>query len=213
MSTQEVVVVADRSGSMYGKEADTVGGINASLDELRKNKTDEDTIRVSIKVFDHEEKMIMRHQDLDDSTKFNLSDFNPRGSTSLYDAIGNTLVYFMERKLKDPTIYDSCVIYVATDGLENTSKYYSSHRLKELIKNAADVYNIEILYLGANQDAILEAGKIGINSNNAINYSETTGNVEAVYRSAAAVTSRRRSNNRDGFLESERTASVEVDNH
>ena len=205
---QEIAIIVDRSGSMHGKEMDTVGGINSSLDELRKNKNDAENINVSIKLFDHDEKMIMRHRKLDNSVKFNIADYCPRGSTSLYDAIGNSLVYFMEMKIRNPNAYDSCVMYIATDGLENTSKQYSSHKLKELIKNANEIYGIDILYLGSNQDAILEAGKIGINYNNAINYSETSDNIDAVYRSAAAVASRRRSNNGNGFLESERQASM-----
>ena len=38
MTTQEICVNIDRSGSMHGKESDTVGGINAMLDELRRGK-------------------------------------------------------------------------------------------------------------------------------------------------------------------------------
>ena len=55
MTVQEVVAIVDRSGSMRGKETDTVGGINAAFDEIRKNKGEDDLIRVSLKLFDHEE--------------------------------------------------------------------------------------------------------------------------------------------------------------
>ena len=41
--------------------------------------------------------------------------------------------------------------------------------------------------MGANQDAILEAGNLGINAGQAINYSESREETEAVYRSAAAM--------------------------
>jgi uncharacterized protein YegL len=55
MTVQEICINIDRSGSMMGKEADTVGGINCMLNELKESKNDEDTIRVSIKLFDHAE--------------------------------------------------------------------------------------------------------------------------------------------------------------
>ena len=44
MVYQEVIAVIDRSGSMHGKELDTVGGINAMINQLKSTKTKEDTI-------------------------------------------------------------------------------------------------------------------------------------------------------------------------
>jgi len=208
MVNQEVVALIDRSGSMHGKEADTVGGINAMLDELKSTKTENDTIKVSIKLFDNEQVLKLRSVDLDSVDNFPLSEFVPRGTTALLDAIGDTLTYFMEKKLQNPTAYDNCMVYVATDGLENTSHKYNRSTITKMIKSAKEVYNINILYLGANQDAILEAGAIGINADQAINYSETQENVEAVFRSAGAVASRTRSTGvNDGFTPAERTAS------
>jgi len=193
MTIQEVVAVIDRSGSMRGKENDTVGGINAMLDELKSSKTDEDIIRVSIKLFDNEQLLNKRCVDISEIGEFLLSEFIPRGSTALLDAIGDTLRFFMEKKLREPTAYDTCLVYIATDGLENASTRHTRDVIKDLISNAETTYNIKVVYLGANQDAILEAENIGISPNSAINYAENTENVEAVYRSAAAVAHRDRS--------------------
>ena len=208
MVKQEIVAVVDRSGSMRGKEQDTVGGINSIIDELRKTKTEEDEIRFSLKLFDHEEILLMRSVDLDAVKEFRVADFTPRGTTALRDAMGNTIKYFMEKKLRDPKVFDSCVIYVATDGYENASKKYSANDLKNLINNAQKTYNIQILYLGANQDAILEASKIGICADRAMNYCETKDNIEAAYRGVASAATRTRSTNSPiSFLRSERQAS------
>jgi hypothetical protein len=51
---QEVVAIIDRSGSMSGKEADTIGGINSTIEELKSNKSNE-IIKFSVKFFDHQE--------------------------------------------------------------------------------------------------------------------------------------------------------------
>ena len=99
----------------------------------------------------------------------------------------------MEKKLMNPQAFDTCLVYVATDGQENASSRHSRDDIKKLIEKAETVYNIKVVYLGANQDAILEAGNIGISQNSAINYSETQENVEAVYRGAAAMAGRDRS--------------------
>ena len=122
MTVQEIVIVADRSGSMRGKERDTVGGINAMLDEMRSKQKEDDTIKVSLKLFDNEEILKWRSLNITEAGEFLVEEFVPRGQTALLDAMGSTLTYFMERKLRDPNAYDTCVISVATDGVENASK-------------------------------------------------------------------------------------------
>jgi uncharacterized protein YegL len=192
MVKQEIVAVVDRSGSMRGKEQDTVGGINAMFDELKSTKTDDDTINVTVKLFDNEQLLKVNRQNLDTYESFPLADFVPRGSTALLDAIGDTLKFFMELKLVNPGEYDSCIVYVATDGQENSSVKYNRQTIKDMINTAKKVYNINVIYMGANQDAILEAGNIGIGAGQAINYSETSENVEAAFRSGGCVATRTR---------------------
>jgi uncharacterized protein YegL len=206
---QEVVGILDRSGSMAGKEADTVGGINAMITELKNNSTENDDIRVSLKLFDHEEVILWRSKPLDQVNLLDVKEFVPRGQTALLDALGHSLNYFMEKRLMDPNAYNSCLIYIATDGFENASKYYTKPHLKKMITNAKDKYNIDVIYLAANQDAILEAGSMGINANQAINYNESASTTEAVYRAVGRVASSQRSNPNSGvaFTGPERQAS------
>lgn len=207
MSIQEVIAIIDRSGSMNGKEEDTIGGINTTIEELKKNKENE-IIKFSIKFFDHQEHLKIRSLDIENVYPLNINDLQPRGQTALLDAMGNTITYFINKKMNDPTSFDSCVIYVATDGFENASKKFNNNNIKNLIYEAKK-YNIELLYLGANQDAILEASKFGLDTSQAMNYSETQENVESAYRSAASAAKRQRSGDPIGFLKAERTASVQ----
>ena len=211
---QEVIGVLDRSGSMSGKEADTVGGINSMISELKANTVLGDEINISLKLFDHEEKLVWKSKPLDEVTVFDIKEFVPRGQTALLDALGNTLNYFMEKKLMNPDAYSSCLVYVATDGYENASKYYTREYIKKMIKIAKEKYNIEVIYLGANQDAILEASNIGINADRAINYSENSDNTQAVYRAVGRVASSQRSNPTGNlaFTLPERQASQSIDN-
>lgn len=209
MTVQEIVGILDRSGSMNGKEADTVGGINTMLAEVKKNKEESDTVRVSMKLFDHEEQMKWRSVPIEEIDNFPLKEFIPRGQTALLDALGNTLKFFMEKKLLNPMAYDTCLIYIATDGKENCSRYYTRNKIKDMIYSAKESYHIDVVYLGANQDAILEANNIGISHNNAINYSENQDSTEAVYRAVGRVASDQRSSqsNHINFTGPERQAS------
>ena len=57
---KEVIGLIDRSGSMNGKENDTIGGINTMLTELKQNADPDLEIRVSIKYFNDTETLFWR---------------------------------------------------------------------------------------------------------------------------------------------------------
>ena len=204
---QEVVAIIDRSGSMCGKEADTIGGINATLEIIKQDLKPDEQVNVSVKLFDHEEILLLNSLNILEVRPLELKQFVPRGQTALYDAIGKSLTYFMEKKLHNPNSYTKCLIYVATDGCENCSKKFNADSLKKLITWAQESYAIELFYLGANQDAILEASKIGIDEGQAINYSETHEECEAVFRSLGNVVNRQKSSARTTFTPAERSQS------
>lgn len=208
--TQEVVAIIDRSGSMCGKEEDTIGGVNSSLEIIKQDLKPNEQVNVSIKLFDHEEKLLINSLNITEVRPIELRQFVPRGQTALYDAIGSTLTYFMEKKLHNPTCYDKCLIYIATDGYENCSTNFNAKSLKKLITSAQKSYNIELIYLGANQDAILEASKIGILPTHAINYSETSEQCRAVYRSVGNIVNRQKSSVGIEFTQAERSESYNV---
>ena len=203
---QEVVAVVDRSASMIGKETDTIGGINSTIQELKNNKENE-IIKFSLKFFDHLEFLKIRSLDIENIRPLSINDLKPRGQTALLDAMGNTIQFFLNKKILDPNSFNTCIIYIATDGYENCSKKFSNESIKNLI-NEAKKYSIEILYLGANQDAILESSKFGLDSTQALNYDETTENIECAYRSAARAAKRYRTGNSIEFLKTERSQSV-----
>ena len=184
MSTQEIVAIIDRSGSMCGKEEMTINGINTTIDEL-KTSDNAKKINMSIKFFNDAEELKIRSVNILSIGQLNSNDLKPSGATALLDAIGNTISYFIEKKNRDENAYENCLIYVATDGLENSSKSFNSDRLKKIIKNGENNYNIKIMYLGANQDAILEASKIGIAADRSINYNESRQASENVYTAVA----------------------------
>ena len=207
MPMQIVELVVDRSGSMRGKEIDTVGGINACISELRSSKGEDDIIEVSLKLFDHEQMKIWTQINLDNVPDFACHEFVPRGQTALLDAMGDSITFYKQMKNNTPMAFDTCVIYVATDGQENNSSKYTREMIKSLIEEAERDYNITIMYLAANQDAILEASRLGITSDKAINYDETPETIAAVYRAAGSAAARTRSGLNPGFLRTERCAS------
>ena len=63
---QEICAVIDRSGSMAGKELDTIGGINETFRVLRETRQPNEEIKMSVKLFDHEQILLFRNLDLDE---------------------------------------------------------------------------------------------------------------------------------------------------
>jgi uncharacterized protein YegL len=206
MSTQEIVAIIDRSGSMRGKEELTINGINTTIDEL-KTSDNANKINMSIKFFNDTEELKIRSINILSIRPLNPNDLKPSGTTALLDAIGNTISYFIEKKIRDENAYDNCLIYVATDGLENSSKSFNSDKLKKIIKNGENNYNIKIMYLGANQDAILEASKIGIAPGRSINYNESRQASENVYTAVARSAKRSLAGYETQFTQTERNES------
>ena len=207
MLTQEIVAIIDRSGSMNGKQEDTIGGINTTIEEL-KSSENVDKINFSLKFFNDKEEMKIRSKKINKVLPLNPSDLRPSGGTALLDALGNTINYFMEKKLRNEDCFDKCLIYLATDGLENSSKHFTKESLRKIIENAENNYNITVMYLGANQDAIFEASQIGIPLDRAINYNENSESSQNVYKAVSASAKRTMSGYKTAFSQVERTESA-----
>ena len=94
------------------------------------------------------------------------------GMTALYDAIGETVqrlgmeLYSLHEDVRPGHV----IVAIFTDGYENSSQLWTSAAINKLISQQRDDYSWEFLYMGANQDAILEANKIGIPSRSSVTY-------------------------------------------
>lgn len=55
-----------------------------------------------------------------------------------------------------------------------------------MIRHQRDVYGWQFIYLGANQDAFLEAGKLGISPSMTFGYAATGAGVQTAYATASA---------------------------
>ena len=70
----ELVFILDRSGSMGGFEADTIGGFNATVE---KQKKQEGSVYVSTVLFDNESSVIHDRVDIDKIKPMTESDYHP----------------------------------------------------------------------------------------------------------------------------------------
>ena len=165
----EVVFILDRSGSMSGLEADTIGGFNSMI---AKQKKEEGEAYISTVLFDDQTEVLYDRVPIQRVEPMNDNQYYVRGCTALLDALGGAIhhignVHKYARKEDRP---EKTLFIITTDGMENASHKYSYDKVKKMVERQKKEYGWEFLFLGANIDAIEVAGRFGIAANRAINY-------------------------------------------
>jgi len=164
----EIVFILDKSGSMAGLEADTIGGFNAMIEKQRK--LDGDTW-VSTVLFDNESTVLHDRIKLDRVPKMTDRDYTVGGCTALLDAIGGAIHHIgnIHKYARPEDIPAKTMFVITTDGMENASRRYDYEKVRKMIE-AQKERGWEFLFLGANIDAAAEAKRFGIDESHAANY-------------------------------------------
>lgn len=165
----ELVFILDRSGSMAGLEADTIGGFNAMIE---KQKREPGAALVSTVLFSNESEVIHDRLPLDRVPSMTEREYFPRGCTALLDAVGGAIHYIgnVHKYARREDVPERTLFVIATDGLENASRRYDYAAVRRMIERQKERYGWEFLFLGANIDAAREAARFGIRPDRAVNY-------------------------------------------
>ena len=157
----EVVFILDRSGSMSGMEADTIGGFNSML---QKQKEESDKIVWSTVLFDYRHEVIHNRVPIQQVEPLTENQYYVRGTTALLDAVGRAIhhISMCHKYAKPEDVPEKTLFIITTDGMENASRQYSYRKVKQMIELEQGTYGWEFLFLGANIDAPQFAGRIGI---------------------------------------------------
>ena len=165
----ELVFIIDRSGSMDGLESDTIGGFNAMLKE---QQAVEGEAVVTTVLFSNRYELLHDRIDIKAVAPLTDKDYTVRGSTALLDAVGKTIhkIRAVQKSTAEEYRAEKVLFVIITDGQENASREYTAERVKARIERQKGKYDWEFIFLGANMDAIEEAGKLGIAADRAQNY-------------------------------------------
>ncbi len=68
-----------------------------------------------------------------------------------------------------------------TDGYENASVEFTRQRVNEMIREQRDKYSWQFIFLGANQDAIATAAKMGVDAGQAMTFSPSPKGTHGVF--------------------------------
>ena len=165
----ELVFILDRSGSMRGLEADTVGGFNSLIE---KQKQSPGEALVSLVLFDDQFEVVHHRRTIASLEPLTKETYYVRGSTALVDAVGRGIekIKHVHHQLGKDNIPEKTMFVITTDGQENASKHFSTPELKRLISEQQEKDGWEFLFLGANIDSFSTAMDLGIRRNRAANF-------------------------------------------
>lgn len=165
----EVVFIVDRSGSMRGLEADTIGGFNSMIE---KQRGEEGEAYISTVLFDDRSEVLYDRVPVAKVEPMNADQYYVRGCTALLDAIGGAIRHIanIHRYAREEDRPEKTLFIITTDGMENSSQCYTYDKVKKMVEEEKTKYGWEFLFLGANMDAIEVAGRFGIDADRAINY-------------------------------------------
>ena len=169
MNLTELVFILDRSGSMSGLEADTIGGFNGMIE---KQKKEEGEALVSTVLFNHHSTVIHDRVDIRKIEPLTEKQYYVSGNTALIDALGSAIHHIgnVHKYARKEDISEHTIFIITTDGMENSSHLYSSDEVKKMVERQKSKYGWEFLFLGANIDAVETAREYGIGADRAVRF-------------------------------------------
>jgi len=175
----ELVFLLDRSGSMAGLEEDTIGGFNSMIKDQLNESGD---AYVTTVLFDNLFETLHDRVKLAEVPEMTKKDYFVRGSTALLDAVGSTIEHIsvIHRYAKPEDVPARTLFVITTDGMENSSRKFTSKDVKKMIE-AKKEEGWEFIFVGANIDAVETAGSYGIDAECALDYHADKKGTKKVY--------------------------------
>ncbi len=165
----EILFILDRSGSMAPLTEAAISGFN---DFLRDQAAEPGLARLTLVLFDDQYETPIASLPLPEITPLDTTVYTARGSTALLDAMGRGIDELGQRlaALPENDRPGTVIVAILTDGEENASIRHTWQDVQKRIRRQTEKYNWLFLFLGANQDAIATAAKVGIHAANAATY-------------------------------------------
>lgn len=158
------LIIVDASGSMQDIYNEALAGINETIKTIKSVQKEDKTIEQSITLLSFADggealQYVYINKAAKEARYITREDYQLRGCTALYDAIGESVSSLRVHVKKE----DKVLVTIITDGLENNSCVWNSYKIKKLL-NELRQQGWVFTYIGANQDVNIEADKIGINN-------------------------------------------------
>ena len=180
----EILVIADRSGSMHRIVDDAVGGFNSFLGDQRVLP---DKAFLTLVRFDGEVEVVCESTPIHKMRNITRETIKPRGNTALLDAIGESIKNILPRVKSSKVI-----VVIITDGGENASRHFDIIEIKELV-TAREKDGWQFLFLGANIDSFAVGSSMGMAKGSTVQYNANARGINSAYNTISDTVSSFRS--------------------
>lgn len=186
MSSIDINLILDASGSMSGLINDTVNGINDFIEEQKKLP---DPAFVTLTTFDTQDHQRFQATPLADVKPLDRNGYygGHGGGTALLDAVGKAVATYEALPVKA----DKSMFVIVTDGEENSSHEMTLEKVRATIKRLQDA-GTAFIFLGAN-DSAWQSAKFGVAAATTGNYTASAAGTRAMYNTLSANSSAMRS--------------------
>lgn len=182
----DLIVIADRSGSMSNMVDGAIQGFNSYISSQKELPG---KCNVTMMLFDDQHDIVYNRQDIKFVAPLNRQNFVPRGSTALFDAIGITYT-----KFKHLGANEKVVCIVITDSFENASKEYTRDSVQKMIKEGKEK-GWQFVFIGCEEGSLLNAQQTGFVKDSCLSYNPTNEGIAKAYNQLSESTSNYRSGN------------------
>lgn len=172
-SEARLLVVFDRSGSMSSMWTEATGAFKQFVEDQKKVPG---AATLTTTMFDTHYDFAHRNAPLLEANADAVLSYPPRGMTALFDAVGKTINEALTQPTKEGT---RTLLAIITDGQENSSREFSRDQIRALIENVQKGMGWEVVFLGANMDAVQVGATIGVRSSKSATFSADGAGVSA----------------------------------
>lgn len=137
----DIVCILDRSSSMGGMEHQVISNYNRFMSRMKEERR----AKVTTVQFDHEYEILYKDMDIEEVPELTSQVYFTRGSTALYDAVGQALG---DKRPGEGEKVDR-VILIITDGEENSSREVTYQQVQEIL-GAQEDHGAKVVYLAGN---------------------------------------------------------------
>lgn len=150
--TYKIVVVLDESGSMNTIKNEIKNSLNDLIREQKQVEGRPATF--TLVKFNDRVNRVIQNTPIKFVRELNEYDYQPNGTTALYDAIGDTIEWFRNEK--------DILMVIVTDGMENASKTFRRQRVMDMIKEKEKEYGWNYVYLSNDLKTEEQGDSIGL---------------------------------------------------
>lgn len=176
-----VAVVVDRSGSMGGIYEAALSGVNEQVKTLKDNANVAGKTFVSFIQFDDRIDVLFSNKLAEELEEFKNGDFQPRGTTAMYDGVGKAISELSAIKTDVKNV--GYLVIVISDGYENASKDYNSLSLAAEITRLQNTGQWTFSYMLANQNLADVSKTLNVPLSNISSFVSSNAGVQTAYGS------------------------------